>query len=92
MKKSFEIKKTLTPTNVETDIIWKNIELAVLEAVKPEIQETILPVQKQIFKANVIKMTLEIPKELAKKMKLHCFENEITIKDFVTGLLKRELE
>jgi hypothetical protein len=38
------------------------------------------------------KVLFEVPTTLKKEMHIHCVMNDITLKDFITGAIKKELK
>ncbi len=46
---------------------------------------------KVVEKEENVRITIDLPKSLHKKLKLHAVMNEITIREFVVGLLEKQL-
>lgn len=43
-------------------------------------------------KDEIVRITIDLPKELHKKLKIHAVMNEVTIRNYVVGLLQKSLK
>jgi predicted HicB family RNase H-like nuclease len=91
-KKRTGLANTLnTGLGKKVELKKKNLNLDKVEKVSEEIHTAKIAEKKEIEKVILQKMTIEVPKELHKKIKVKVAQDGLKIKDYIIQLVQKDL-
>lgn len=93
-KKRTGLANTLnTGLGKKVELKKKNLNLDKVEKVSEEIHTSnTIEEKKEVEKVVLQKMTIEVPKELHKQIKVKVAQNGLKIKDYIIQLVEKDLE
>jgi len=91
-KKRTGLANTLnTGLGKKVELKKKNLNLDKVEKVSEEIHTSETVEKKEVKKVVLQKMTIEVPKELHKQIKVKVAQNGLKIKDYIIQLVEKDL-
>lgn len=92
-KKRTGLANTLnTGLGKKVELKKKNLNLDKVEKVSEEIHTSETVEKKEVKKVVLQKMTIEVPKELHKQIKIKVAQNGLKIKDYIIQLVEKDLD
>lgn len=92
-KKRTGLANTLnTGLGKKVELKKKNLNLDKVEKVSEEIHTSETVEKQEVKKVVLQKMTIEVPKELHKQIKIKVAQNGLKIKDYIIQLVEKDLD
>ncbi|MGK0389194.1 MAG: hypothetical protein ACI94Y_001934 [Maribacter sp.] len=80
-----EVKEKVEAIHVEEQVVPKATPLPTKNRARKS--KKVLTTDKD----EIVRITIDLPKDLHKKLKIHAVMNEVTIRNYVVGLLQKSL-